>query len=395
MEELEKKDQEQPENPERRSFITKAALAVPAFIAMRGIAGAATTPTEAITTGAYAPASPSPANPSCPLAESNLLSLKGPADLVFNGGKLWVAETRGYRIRSVTVGENFAPDEHINAGSKPGQFDFPLGITALPDGLLAIADTWNHRVQLLDGMGNQNGFIGGWAHRGTPASSYSPAPGYEDGLYHAPEGLSSLAFQGRSLVAVADSRNHRVQIMERQADTTWRAAFMVGSLGEKDDNLKLPSGCALFEMNGALGLAVVDRGHSRAGGTGRVKVYLPATSGKLAGKVLLYAYDLALGSELNDPRRITAFQNAGRTLLAVTGIIGKGSAQKSRLGIFDAADGKAITHSDLLTADGVANPLGLAICPGGCHVAVAHAGKVPTKTETGKDGLIQIVRLKV
>ena len=72
----------------------------------------------------------------------------------------------------------------------------------------------------------------------------------------------------------------------------------MGGLGQKDENLRLPSGCALWEQNGTLCLAVVDRGHNRAsGGMGRVKVFLPATVGKLAGKVLLYAHDLDLGAE--------------------------------------------------------------------------------------------------
>lgn len=374
---------------DRRKFLLGAAAAVPGMALLNGFSiprAAEPTPDAAM------PAATS----TCPLDESPLLNLMNPSDVAFSGSKIWVAEARGYRVRSTETGGTFIPSQDITPGSDRTQFNFPLGLCALPTGEIAVADTWNHRLKLLDAAGKFQSYIGGWQRRGTPANAITdPIPGYEAALYHAPEGLSAISHLGKTFLAVADCRNQRIQILSQNEQGYWDATYIIGGLGQKDENLRLPGGCALWEQNGTLCLAVVDRGHNRsAGGTGRVKVFLPATAGKLAGKVFLYAHDLDLGAELDDPRRVIAMSNAAGALLLVSGIVRKGSSAQGRIGIFDPWSGKLLKTIDLINPT-IANPLGMAVCPCGLHLAIANNGRYPDRGDPGEDGFIQIVRLSV
>jgi hypothetical protein len=372
---------------DRRKFLLGAAAAVPGMALLNGFSiprAAEPAPDAAM------PAATS----SCPLDESPLLNLLNPSDVVFSGGKIWVAEARGYRVRSAVIGDAFIPSQDITPGTSSVQYNFPLGLCALPSGEIAVADTWNHRLKLLDAAGNFQSYIGGWQRRGTPQNAIAdPIPGYEAALYHAPEGLSAVSHAGKTHLAVADCRNQRVQVLSQNEQGYWDATYIVGGLGQKDENLRLPGGCALWEQNGSLCLAVVDRGHnSSAGGMGRVKVFLPATSGKLAGKVLLYAHDLELGSEIDDPRRVIAMSNAAGALLLVSGIVHKGNSAQGRIGIFDPISGNLVKSIDLINPT-IQNPLGMALCPCGLHLAIANNGRYPDRGDPGEDGFIQIVRL--
>jgi hypothetical protein len=372
---------------DRRKFLLGAAAAVPGMALLNSF----TIPK------AHEPFDYDPSKENavpCPLDATPLLNLLNPSDVAFANGRIWVAEARGYRVRSTEIGGTFIPSQDITPGTDRTQFNFPLGLCALPNGEIAVADTWNHRLKLLDYTGKFQSYIGGWQRRGTPANAIqNPIAGYEPGQYHAPEGLGAVSHAGKIHLAVADCRNQRIQILSPNDDGYWEATYIVGGLGQKDENLRLPSGCALWEQNGTLCLAVVDRGHNRSGGgMGRVKVFLPATSGKLAGKVLLYAHDLDLGSELDDPRRVIAMSNAAGTLLLVSGVVRKGNSAQGRIAIFDPWSGKLIQAIDLVNPT-IANPLGMAICPCGLHLAIANHGRYPDRGDPGEDGFIQIVRL--
>jgi len=372
---------------DRRKFLLGAAAAVPGMALLNGfsIPRAAEPAPDAATPAATS---------ACPLDESPLLNLLNPSDVAFSGGRIWVAEARGYRVRSTAVGDAFVPDPTLHAGTDRSQFNFPLGLCALPTGEIVVADTWNHCLKMLDAAGKFQSYIGGWQRRGTPANAITdPIPGYEPAQYHAPEGLSAVSYLGKTYLAVADCRNQRIQILSQTDSGYWDAIYIVGGLGQKDENLRLPGGCALWEQNGTLCLAVVDRGHNRsAGGMGRVKIFLPATEGKLRYKVYLYSHDLDLSAELDDPRRVIAMSNAAGALLLVSGIVRKGSSTQGRICIFDPGSGKLIKAIDLVNPT-IANPLGIAICPCGLHLAIANNGRYPDRGDPGEDGFIQIVRL--
>ena len=84
--------------------------------------------------------------------------------------------------------------------------------------------------------------------------------------------------------------------------------------------------------------------------------------------------------------------NAAGTLLLVSGIVRKGSAAQGRIAIFDPNSGRLIKSIDLINPT-IANPLGMAVCPCGLHLAIANSGRYPDRGDPGEDGFIQIVRL--
>ncbi len=86
-----------------------------------------------------------------------------PRDCAFDdAGNLWVADFRNYRVQKLTP-----QGKHLltvgEKGSQPLQFMDPTGISSSSK-FIYIADTWNHRLQVLDSSGNfvrsyQGGFF--------------------------------------------------------------------------------------------------------------------------------------------------------------------------------------------------------------------------------------------
>jgi predicted membrane-bound mannosyltransferase/DNA-binding beta-propeller fold protein YncE len=87
-------------------------------------------------------------------------------------------------------------------GIEPGQFNEPWGV-AMDDSHIYVADTWNHRVQVFTHEGELVQVIG---------QSGSPAQGENGGgLFFGPRDIALLA-DGRILVT--DTGNHRIQIFD-------------------------------------------------------------------------------------------------------------------------------------------------------------------------------------
>jgi DNA-binding beta-propeller fold protein YncE len=74
---------------------------------------------------------------------------------------LVVADTGNNRVQGLAreggalfvAGAEVDEDDEIPSGSAPGLFDGPAGIGAAPDGQIFVADTNNHRIQVLDSGG--------------------------------------------------------------------------------------------------------------------------------------------------------------------------------------------------------------------------------------------------
>lgn len=146
-----------------------------------------------------------------PLAEA---SMNQPSGLATDGARLYVADSEASAIRVVEpgpgggirtiVGEGlFEFGDADGVGPRAVRLQHPLGV-AWHEGVLYVADTYNHKIKRLDPRtGECRTFVG----RGEP--------GYRDGpggaaLLSEPGGLSAA----RGRLYVADTNNHAVRVVD-------------------------------------------------------------------------------------------------------------------------------------------------------------------------------------
>ena len=136
------------------------------------------------------------------------------------------------------------PSHSLGWGNEAlGQFRSPSGIIMLPGGELCVADTNNHRLQVLSRAGEVRGVIG-------------HGPGAGAGEFQQPTGL---ACDGRYLY-VADSGNcrlHKLSLPDAKPVAT------AGSFGEAAGQLHAPVGLALHEGGAADGSCLLFCADSR------------------------------------------------------------------------------------------------------------------------------------
>jgi uncharacterized protein (TIGR03663 family) len=92
-------------------------------------------------------------------------------------------------------------------GDGRGQFNEPWGIAVDPDGNVYISDTWNHRVQKFDNLGN---FITMWGQFGSTGGELG-----QPGLFYGPRSVT-LGQDGN--VYVMDTGNKRIQAFKPGGD---------------------------------------------------------------------------------------------------------------------------------------------------------------------------------
>lgn len=136
-----------------------------------------------------------------------------PSDLVLELGHLFVADAEASAIRALTLDEN--PQVFTLVGQ--GLFDFgdvdgsgakvrlqhPTGI-ASADGLLYIADSYNHKIKTLDPTTGQVQTLIGTGQPGTTDGPFATAQLYE------PEGL--VVAEGK--IYIADTNNHLIRVAD-------------------------------------------------------------------------------------------------------------------------------------------------------------------------------------
>jgi len=87
-------------------------------------------------------------------------------------------------------------------GTEPSQFQCPYGIAVNNDGQLIVADTWNHRVQILSSLGKCVRQFG--------------SKGNASGQFNYPRGLA-IDPKSENII-VADCDNNRIQIFDKQGE---------------------------------------------------------------------------------------------------------------------------------------------------------------------------------
>ena len=147
-------------------------------------------------------------------------------------GLLWIAETRGHRVRAVSrTGATVV--EHGGRGAGPAQLFRPEGLGLAPDGEVLVADTGNRRVVRLGPRGELRGHFGA-------ELLIDPVDVAADERH----------------VYVADRAAHVVRVFDRSG----APVRTLGSRGRGPGELSFPAGLAL----GPPGvLFVADRGNHR------------------------------------------------------------------------------------------------------------------------------------
>ncbi|MBI3328120.1 MAG: hypothetical protein HYZ81_15640 [Nitrospinae bacterium] len=140
-----------------------------------------------------------------------------------SGEVLAHTDTRAYRP-SLMFGQE---------GREAGFFRQPSSVVVDPAGLLYVADTYNHRIQV-------------FTHEGRFVRAFG-AEGGQLGSLSRPKGL---AWGPHGLLYVADMGNHRVQAFDMQG----KAVFTLGSFGQLPGQFHAPEGVAL-DLHGTLYVA--------------------------------------------------------------------------------------------------------------------------------------------
>jgi uncharacterized protein (TIGR03663 family) len=159
-------------------------------------------------------------------------------------GSVYVVDGGNHRIQKFTAagefveilgGRSIAAEE----SGQPRGFNEPWDAAVAPDGTLYVADTWNHRIQALDGEGNP---VTAWGSFGELGVDDGEAG---HGVLYGPRGIAvgpeSLTGSGEDrLIYVTDTGNKRVQVFRANGEF----AFQWGGGGAAEGNLDEPVGIA-------------------------------------------------------------------------------------------------------------------------------------------------------
>jgi DNA-binding beta-propeller fold protein YncE len=156
-----------------------------------------------------------PLLPRAPYAEG-AASFAQPSGLSADGGWLYVADSEGSSIRAVPLDPRAAVKtvvgtshlEHArlftfgdcDGDRSQARFQHPLGIVYYK-GLLYVADTYNHRIKVVDPADGSTQMLAGTGRRG---DSDDPA------AFDEPGGISAAAGK----LYVADTNNHRIRVID-------------------------------------------------------------------------------------------------------------------------------------------------------------------------------------
>jgi DNA-binding beta-propeller fold protein YncE len=159
-------------------------------------------------------------------------------------GSVYVVDGGNHRIQKFTAdgdfvdilgGRSLAAEE----SGQPRGFNEPWDAAVAPDGRLYVADTWNHRVQVLDAEGNA---LTAWGSFGESSIDEGEA---RQSVMYGPRGIvvgpgSLTSSEEDRLVYVADTGNKRVQVFRANGEF----AFQWGGGGAAEGNLDEPVGIA-------------------------------------------------------------------------------------------------------------------------------------------------------
>jgi predicted membrane-bound mannosyltransferase/DNA-binding beta-propeller fold protein YncE len=149
---------------------------------------------------------------------------------VASDGEIYVADSGNNRIQVFAADGAFLR-EFGSAGAGPGQFNEPWGL-AVDDAFVYVADTWNHRIQKFSRDGQ---LVNAFGASGAPAGDGSDQG---LGLFFGPR---DIVFLNANELAITDTGNHRIQVM----DTDGNFLRQAGGLGSLPGQFNEPVGLGL------------------------------------------------------------------------------------------------------------------------------------------------------
>lgn len=179
--------------------------------------------------------------------QDNFWGNNGTGDRQFNSpqgiavdtnGLVYVADTSNHRIQVFQSDGTFVR-KWGSSGTGDSQFSSPSSISVGPTGLVFVSDTGNHRIQIFQSDGT---FVRKWGSSGTASSQFNSPNG--------------IAVDTNGIVYVVDSNNHRIQVF--QSDGTFVRKW--GSNGSGDGQFNNPFGIA---VSGNGSIVVTDRSNAR------------------------------------------------------------------------------------------------------------------------------------
>ncbi|MGC4190089.1 MAG: SMP-30/gluconolactonase/LRE family protein [Thermomicrobiales bacterium] len=174
-------------------------------------------------------------------AGSGLGQLNDPTGIALSpdGQTIYVVDSGNLRLQRYGIDGKFI-GAWDSSSDQAGQFatafgQGPQGATVDENGLIYVADTWNHRVVIFDPQGAMVRELG---QRGVQADTMdSPDPNVDTGRFYGPRGIAV----SNGEIYITDTGNERVQVFA--ADGTFLRTF--GGTGSEAGKLREPTGIAI------------------------------------------------------------------------------------------------------------------------------------------------------
>jgi predicted membrane-bound mannosyltransferase/DNA-binding beta-propeller fold protein YncE len=267
-------------------------------------------------------------------------------------GYVYVADTGNHRVQKFTAEGEFVAAWGRNSvieaetGSPQG-FNEPWDVAVAPDGSVFVADTWNHRIQKLDGLGQP---VFAWGLFG----QYGVGDAGGQSAFYGPRGIA-VGPDGR--VYVSDTGNKRVQVFESGG----QFAYQWGGGGVLEGYLDEPVGIAFAPEDAplsAVGVYVADTWNRR------VQVF--DTSGSYLREWPINGWDTGLSEE----KPYLAVDSKGYVYVTDPG--------HYRVLVFDYAGNYMLSFGQYgLDAQSFALPTGVAVAEdGSIYVVDSHGARI-------------------